>query len=73
MDTPEFALILLVVIIVVFVLLREFFCWYFKINQRSEQNEKIIKLLAKQIELKKIEMGIIKTEDSQDDRAFMNT
>ena len=42
------ALISLLVIVVVFLILREFFCWYWKINQRIELLTEIRNLLRNQ-------------------------
>ncbi len=40
-------LIALVVTIAIFLLLREFYCWYFKINEINKKLDRMVELLAK--------------------------
>ena len=47
----EYAIITLIVLVCVFIGTREFFCWYWKVNQRLLAQEKIVALLTKQNEL----------------------
>jgi hypothetical protein len=44
-------LITIAVLVVIFLLLREFVCWYYKINKRIELQQETIRLLGKLIEL----------------------
>ena len=49
--------------ILVFILLREFWCWYYKVNQKMKNQEEIIDLLKKQNTLlESINTRIIKDE-----------
>lgn len=45
MNEIIFVVIGLAIIIVISALLRELFCWYWKINERVQNQEKIIRLL----------------------------
>ena len=47
---PEI-LIFLVVILVIFFLIREVICWYYKINKRVELQTETVRLLKKLVEL----------------------
>ena len=47
MNQTEFVFLTIAVTIAVFLLLREVFCWYFKINKRVALQEKVLDELVK--------------------------
>ena len=47
MNNPEIVLIAIGVTIGTFLLMREVFCWYFKINKRAKVMENILSELVK--------------------------
>ena len=49
---PLNAIILIAIFILIFILLREFFCWYFKINERIDILKKIERHTAPKVERK---------------------
>jgi hypothetical protein len=49
--------------ILLFLVLREIFCWYYKINERVDQNKEIIRLLKK-IADAQAQKEIVKKEES---------
>lgn len=48
MDELSYALFGFLILIGIFLLGREIYCWYFKINERVKKMEEIIKLLSDQ-------------------------
>ncbi len=44
-ETIYYGIIVLVIVFAIFILTREFWCWYFKINERLTEQEKTNKLL----------------------------
>lgn len=74
MDSLAPLIIVLIILIGIFVLSREFFCWYFKINDRiilmQEQNFLLKKLLfSNSSQVKSIDTTVTKTpEQSENER-----
>ena len=45
--------LLIVIFVLVFLVLREFVCWYYKVNERLENQREIIRLLKELVEKEK--------------------